>query len=233
MTTATLDPSSEAPSSESPSPEAPSPTAQASEPAQGTAAPASEARRHAPPPPERPKLPASAYDIEASGQRIAAGVCGAALVGATLGMGGGPMSSLALAAALPAIWLGVAALTAPALYIGSAFVGVAPAPSRIFGALKRGLADTGLVLLGLAPALLLMSATSGERMARELLSLATIVFGAVLGLWMVYPRLFGPMETSPEADDIIRWRSRGLWVGWSVICLGIGAHMLFRVATAL
>lgn len=168
--------------------------------------------------------------IDLSAPRIGAGLSGAALVGACLGLQGGASAGLIIALALPAIWIGVAALTAPALYIGSAFIGVAPTPAHTLKALARGLADMGLVMLGLAPALLFLTATSGSPLVGLLIVYGVIALSGCMGLWMIYPRLFDGIRAADE--DVIRWRSRTLWAIWSVICLGIGHHLLSRALEA-
>lgn len=164
-------------------------------------------------------------DVQVSTSRLAFGMGGFALVGACLGLRTDLTASLILAAALPAIWIGVALLTTPALYIGAAFMGVNPDPRRTMAALKRGLADAGIVLAGLTPALLFLTATTTNRVLSMLIGLAVLAMGAMLAQGIVYPRLF-PRQAGEPA--YIRFRTRGLWLAWSLVGLGIGAYLVFR-----
>jgi len=144
-------------------------------------------------------------------------------VGASLGLRFGVDSAVALGIALPAILAGTAALTAPALYIGAAFTGVAPPPRDVLTAITEGLADTGTVLLGLTPAVLLLTATASQPGTVLFLGYGVVLLGVAIGLRQLYARLF--------ADTPGFWPPL-LYAAWSTVGLGIGALLLTQVMAA-
>lgn len=150
-------------------------------------------------------------------------VVGPLAVGASLGLRFGVQSAATLGLALPAILAGVTALTAPALYIGAAFTGVAPPPREVLVALGEGLADAGTVLLGLTPTLLLLTATATQTLTVAIVGYAVVLLGVGLALRQLYRRLFEDTR-GPWAPV--------LYIAWSVVGLGIGAHLLAQVLTA-
>ncbi|MCA9541685.1 MAG: hypothetical protein KC620_22465 [Myxococcales bacterium] len=152
--------------------------------------------------------------------RAAWAVAGPAAVGLCLGLRFDPGAAATLAIALPAVMLGVTALTTPTLYIGAAFVGVAPKPRAVLAALSDGLADAGRVLLGLAPALMFLTVTSTSKRTGLALAAAALLLGSLLGLRLLYRRLF---PTGASA------RAMALFAGWALVNLGLGAHLLMRV----
>jgi hypothetical protein len=149
---------------------------------------------------------------------LAWAAAGAGLTGACLGARLGAEAALALGLTLPAALVGVAGLTAPALYIGAAFAGVAPAPRALLGHLHRGLGDAGRVMAGLAPVLVLLTATAASTATVRLLGLLVVFAAVVLGLRVTWPRLFGD---APAAG-----RAAAVFTAWSLVALGIGFHVL-------
>lgn len=143
---------------------------------------------------------------------------GAGLTGACLGARLGAEAALALGLTLPAALVGVAGLTAPALYIGAAFAGVAPSPRALFRQLHRGLGDAGRVMAGLAPVLVLLTATAASTTTVRLLGLAVVFSAVVLGLRVTWPRLFGAAGAPGRAAAV--------FAAWSLVALGIGFHIL-------
>ena len=148
---------------------------------------------------------------------------GSLAMGASLGLRFGLDSALTLGLALPAILAGVTALTAPALYIGAAFTGVAPPPREVLDSLANGLADAGTVLLGLTPTLLLLTATATSTATVAFVGYAVVLLGVALGLRQLYGRLFAGAGSA--------WAPL-LYAGWCLVGLGIGGLLFSQVLSA-
>lgn len=142
---------------------------------------------------------------------------GPALVGFGLGLCADLMTGVMMALALPSVFVGVVLLTIPTLYISAAFLGVAPQASVVVGALRRGLADSGRVLLALSPSLALLAATSGSAHPERPLCVGAVLFVSAIALHMFERRLFGP--GSPL-------RARVLFGGWSLLFMATGLYLL-------
>lgn len=99
-------------------------------------------------------------------QSIALALAGPAAAGAAAGFRSGALETVRLGAALPATVIGVAVLTLPALYVATTYVGASPSLDRLSSAALAALRDAGIALLGLAPALLFLAATSDVDHAR-------------------------------------------------------------------
>lgn len=146
-------------------------------------------------------------------------VAGPASLGLCVGLRHGLGAALVFAVAMPAIWLGVAALTVPALYVGAAVAGVAPPAVRVAPAVGAGLRDAGVALLGVAPAALFLVATSADPATVHAIACGVAGLGAGLGLWRVARRMLG--QVSEEGVG----RAVALGAGWAVVCVGIGGHL--------
>ncbi len=151
-------------------------------------------------------------------RELAWAVGGAAVVGACLGARLGPQASLALTLSVPAALIGVAGVTAPALYIGATFAGVAPAPSALFAALHQGLGDAGRMLVGLAPVLVLLTATATSTATVTGLGRLAMLVAVATALRLSWPRVF--------ATTTNLRRAALLFGAWSIVALGIGHHLL-------
>ena len=149
-------------------------------------------------------------------RRLPMAIAGPALVGAALGLPDGPAAVAARAALLPAIVLGVALIMLPALYIGAAFLGVAPSARSVVTAAGSALADTGTVFLGLAPALAFLVVASTRPASVELLGYLAVALAVVIGLRALYLRLF--MERAARVVP--------LFACWAAVSVGIGARLL-------
>ncbi len=145
---------------------------------------------------------------------------GPAALGLTLGLVRPDGPGLLAAVLLPAVVGGVLVLTTPALYISAAFAGMAPAPRALLGVLRRALRDGGLVMAGLAPGLLFLVATTESARAATALGALAVATGALVGLRLLYGRLFGGDDTG---------RGLGLFLPWAGVTLGIGAYLLRAV----
>lgn len=146
---------------------------------------------------------------------------GPAAVGAVMGLGTDWRAAPLLVVALPAVVLGVAALTTPALYIGAAFAGVAPSPRAAGAAAGSALADMGRVMLGLAPPLLFLAATAGEGATVAWLGRGAVLLAALVGLRLLKWRLFDDIEDGG--------RGVAVFGTWALVALGIGLHLLNAV----
>ena len=148
-------------------------------------------------------------------------LAGPAAVGFCLGLRAGIVPALTFALVLPAVLVGVTLITTPALYIGAAFAGLAPPAKQVVPAVGCGLRDTGLSLLGLAPALLFLTSTSNDPTTVSLVGKGVLLFATGLGLFQLYRHIFGsaaaPARTLP------------LFAVWGIACLGIGGHLIARI----
>jgi hypothetical protein len=150
-------------------------------------------------------------------------VAGPAAVGAALASNAnssaGPLTALAGAAVLSAIVVGTWAAMLPALYIGAAFLGVAPRAQAVARSAGAALGDMGLVFLGLAPPLFFLVASSSQGVTVRVLGYTVVTAGVALGLRALFVRLF----------DRRSLKALGLFAGWSLVSFGIGASLFARL----
>jgi len=142
-------------------------------------------------------------------------VAGPALVGAALGLPGGAVQAATQAVTTPVIILGVAALMLPALYIGAAFLGVAPSARVVAQSSVAALADMGTVLSGLAAPLLFLVAASTQDASLRVLGVMTLGVGLILGFRGLFLRIF-------EQRSL---RALLLFTVWAIVSAGIGAQL--------
>jgi hypothetical protein len=159
-------------------------------------------------------------ELETSGPgpRIALAAAGPILLGGVLSARLGEIAPLV---ALPLIVAGLTALTIPALYIGSAAIGAAPAPDAIAASVGRALASLGAALCGLAVPLAFLVATSATGVGVGLGSVALVV-ASLFGLGALYRGLFSGQPPSFLRD--------GLFGVWALVALGIGARLYADLA---
>lgn len=149
------------------------------------------------------------------GARLALAVAGPAALGVALASR--DIGSASEVLRLPVLWIGVAALMTPALYIVAALSGLAPSAREVVGSAVDALGRGGGLVLGLAPALLFLVATSfSGAVARGLVGLAAIV-GAVAALGVLFHRLY----VEPDAGVSARF----VFMGWAAVLLGIGVQL--------
>ncbi len=159
-------------------------------------------------------------------------VAGPATAGLCYGLATDLPTALHLAALLPALVLGVAALMIPALYVGSALAGVAP-PGRAFArAALDALDDLGVTLLGLSPALAFLVVAAQHASWSAVFELIAVATAVGLALRSLYLRLF----STPAADDDVsppllahHLRALPLFGGWSLVSVGLGLRALVHV----
>ena len=139
---------------------------------------------------------------------------GPLLVGACLGAPFELAVFLRTTIGVPAVYFGVALLMAPALYFAGAFLGVTPPVHQMVVAVRATLRELGILLVGLAPALLFLvvSAQRGTTvmvLGHVVLGLATLVV-----LVAFNRRLFAGQPRRVVAFLF--------YMVWSALCIGIG-----------
>lgn len=132
-----------------------------------------------------------------------------------------PSLLLRLALGLPLAILGAAILTAPALYIGSAFMKVKARPSAMLKQIAIGLDGAGLVMLGLMPAVLFLGATLSDPVVATLIASAALGGSVIFGVRLLFGRLY------ESGDD--RLKALPVYGAWAVVSLGIGLMMTVRI----
>ncbi len=167
--------------------------------------------------------------MERPGTTAALAIGGPAVMGAVLGMPAGVHGMLAQAATLPAILFGVALLTAPALYIATSLLGLAPPAGESLAAYVRALRASGLVLLGLAaPAAFLLATTAApegvdavqgvrEHAGIAIFAIATVGGAALAAYRKAWRDLF------PRKDPVAAF---AVFAAWALVTSLMGAKLL-------
>jgi hypothetical protein len=140
---------------------------------------------------------------------------GPLVIGAIAGMRAGPFAAAHEAVLTPAVLFGVTALMIPALYIVTAFAGIAPAARGFAGAIGEGLRACGVALLGLAAPAAFLVATAQTAEAAALVGTAALCAAALVGLRALYHRLFAATRR-----DLLHVLVYGCW---SLLALLLGA----------
>ncbi len=175
-----------------------------------------------PPPPFAPAPPSDAStgrEATTLGS-LALALAGPFVMGAVLGLPGGPSHVMREALLLPAVVYGVTALMAPALYIGMALIGSSPPASYVARAISRGLRACGLVLAGLAPAAAFLLATADGNWAVWVFGTAAVAAAALLGVRRLFQEL--------RHQEVRLGRALVLYTIWSLVSLGLGAHFFLQ-----
>jgi hypothetical protein len=170
--------------------------------------------------PVAPSAPPATLDKNALLQHAAWIAGGAAALGALSGLDRGLPDMLDRAMSLPLVFVVEALVLMPALYIGSALLGLSPRLDLLMRAGSTTLGDIGRLLLGLTPALALTIATAQSPRTGEFVALCALALGALLGLHRFYKLVFGEVSR-PEA-------TLPLFIAWSIPVLGIGLHQVGR-----
>lgn len=134
---------------------------------------------------------------------------------------GGVGTFARLALGVPLAIVGAAVLTAPALYIGSAFVNVSLRPGAMLREIAVGLDGAGLVMLGLMPAVLFLGATISDPIVASAIASMALAGAVVFGVRLLFGRLY--------PTGIERVKAIPVYVCWAAVSLGIGAMLLARV----
>ena len=138
---------------------------------------------------------------------------GSAAIGLSLGSYAGISGGLMGAIKLPMIMLAVTALTIPALYIGTAFLGMSMSMQHVGRATLSSLGDIGLCLLGTAPAVFLLTVTSHS----HLVGMLALLVAAFLGIRQLHARLF---------EGLNRVRVLPVFLPWAAIAAGLFVYLL-------
>lgn len=112
--------------------------------------------------PVAPSVHRVASNAPVAPSELLQGIVGFAALGLAAGLGSG--DAVTAARVLPTGLLvggGAFALTGPALIVAHQYLGLRASPDALFHAMTRGFAATGRAALGLCPAMLLFSASSG------------------------------------------------------------------------
>lgn len=126
-----------------------------------------------------------------------------------------------LALGVPLAILGAAVLTAPALYIGSAFMKAELRPGNMLRQIAIGLDGAGLVMLGLMPAVLFLGATISDPIMASVIAAMALGGSVVFGVRLLFGRLY--------TSSVERIKAMPVYCAWAVVSVGIGAMMLARV----
>ena len=151
---------------------------------------------------------------------LATAIAGSLALGALLGLPLGPQTLGRMAVTFPLVLFGVAITCAPALLIGGSLTDSGFKLDSAVRALGAGLQATGYALLGFVPVALFLACT-GETGVRGVMPTFGLIATAVL-LGLV--RVWGALGVAREA----RSRMIPLFLGWSVVSLGIGTILLAR-----
>lgn len=151
---------------------------------------------------------------------LGAFLAGLTLLGACLGIGQGAEAMLDLALRLPSMYLAVGLLTAPALYIGSGLLGLAPPGSLALRAVERALLRAGRLVFGVAPAAAFLVATSTSAASRVGIGFLLMALTALVALRALHSGFTEARGTAPAT--LFNW----LYAGWSFLTLGIGFFWL-------
>ena len=149
---------------------------------------------------------------------------GPALIGLCLGLQLGPMPALSLTLMLPLTALFVGALTLPGLYVGASMLEAAPAAHEVAHAAWRSMADGGVALWGVCPALLVLTSATTSADERIALATAALGLGAALTLrafWLRFDAMGRALKAHP-------WALRALLATWSLLCAGLSWQVYWR-----
>jgi len=155
----------------------------------------------------------SSLDLQAMWPILA----GPLVIGVCLGMGEDASIMLRRGLGLPACVLGITLFTLPALYVLGAIAGVTPSTKTLFHAGLRSLRETGQLMLGLTPALLLLIMSTHALWVRDVFGTLCVAASMVLGIYAFLDHL--------STDPIQPGRSVGfitMFALWSIVALGLG-----------
>lgn len=152
---------------------------------------------------------------------------GAAVTGFLLAMPEGPPAMLMRALSLAVITLGTTAVMLPPLYIAATTFGVAPPAAAFLQCASAALRTAGIVLLGLAPPLAFLIATSNLLESVWLLGNAAAALAALLGVRSLWYSLFLAEVPGSEAGAraVMPRRPMFLYLLWLAVGASITASL--------
>jgi hypothetical protein len=129
----------------------------------------------------------------------------AATFGIAIGARYGVLSMAIHAVGVPLGLAAVAVLGGPAFFVGCAHSAVKLAPRDLLRAIVGGLATSGLVLAGTAPAALLVSMSAETPIGAALVSAAGLALGGLLGLRRLMAELDGALRLAGFGARMAAW----------------------------
>lgn len=146
---------------------------------------------------------------------------GPVVVGACLALGHG--HTLESSARVPVVFVMVAAMMVPALYIGAAMLGVAPSASRVAEGVGAAFRSASVAFLGFAPAVAFLVATESADQSMGFLGQGVVLVGALLAMRTLYRVVFG----GDARPDPIAAKTKvvALFAVWALVSIGIGGHL--------
>ncbi len=151
---------------------------------------------------------------------LAIALAGPAAVGACIGWSAGAAALLQMSIMLPLSFVGVTLATLPALYVGVALAGQAPNVQTMLKIASAAQRDLGLILLGLAPALLFMCATATDVHEALVFGTLGVVLGSMVGARAFYTRF---RQTIPQ------WQALGIFALWALLTGGLGWEIYLNI----
>jgi hypothetical protein len=151
----------------------------------------------------------------------AAAALGPIALGAVIGSHLGPWTAAREAVLIPALIVGLTAVTVPALYIAMVATGSRLTAPGLARAVARGLEAIGIALLGLAGPLAFVLATAPVPRLGVLAGAAGLAVAALLGIQRV--RVAIRTDAGGAASPI----DSGLFLAWAAIALILGASLYF------
>ena len=124
----------------------------------------------------------------------------------------GVLATGSAAAQLPAVLIGVTLLMMPALYICASLNGYQLTTRRLAEAAKTSLYRSGIVLLGLAPALLFLAVSSSAPDVLQTVAPFAIRIAGAIGIRALFPLVFG---------ENAGMKSKVMFAAWAFVGLGI------------
>jgi hypothetical protein len=149
---------------------------------------------------------------------LAVAAAGPLAIGAVLGLPSGLGRVVSQAAFLPAIFLGVAAVMAPALYIAVSLAGGGAGARDVAEAVLGGLRSAGLTLLGLALPAAFLTVTLGSPRGALVLGALVVAGAAFIGMRATRRTLSGDWSMSLAT---IFWT-------WGLVAAGIGGRLFIE-----
>lgn len=147
---------------------------------------------------------------------------GPAVIGAVIGLPGGPFSAAHEAVSIPALVFGVTLLMVPALYVATSMIGLAPAAQRFGRAVGAGLRATGISMLGFAaPAAFLIATSTGSSGLPHVIGGAVLCGSILIGLRALYRTLFPDRAAAKQVVVYIAWSCLALVIGMLFYARGI------------
>lgn len=146
----------------------------------------------------------SKRSIAGEAGRVGSGLALAAVYGLSLGARLGVRGMAEHGVGVPVALFAVGVVGGPAFYVALAHAGVDVNPPILIGSLARGIATSGLVLAGLAPALLLLGVTCEGQGTAAFYGAVGLAVGGALGLRAMFQGLEAHQQAHRLAQRLPR-----------------------------